>query len=74
MLNAHLTGMLKYAFKQVPMDIQKFQCRKRERLLAQQFGYIGSHTVGLFLFCIVLVMRSFVDIIRFQLFTHLIQW
>lgn len=64
--------MFEYALEQVPMDIQKLQRGERERLLIQQLGNIGSYSIGLFLFCIVFVMCCFVDIVRLQLFTHII--
>lgn len=64
--------MFEYTLEQVPMDIQKLQRGERERLLVQQLGNIGSYSIGLFLFCIVFVMCCFVDILRLQLFTHII--
>lgn len=64
--------MFEYTLEQVPMDIQKLQRGERERLLVQQLGNIGSYSIGLFLFCIVFVMCCFVDIVRLQLFTHII--
>ena len=54
------------------MDIQKLQRGERERLLIQQLGNIGIYSISLFLFCIVFVMCCFVDIVRLQLFTHII--
>lgn len=64
--------MFEYTLEQVPMNIQKLQRGERERLLVQQLGNIGSYSIGLFLFCIVFVMCCFVDIVRLQLFTHII--
>ena len=65
-VSAYLACVFEHTFKQVSVDIQKFQRCKRERLFAQQFCNIGCNSVSFFLFFIVLVMCGLVDVIRFQ--------
>ena len=64
--------MPEYTLKQMTVDIQHFQGSQRERLLAEQFGNVGSHSVGFLLSCIIIVMCSLADIVCAQLFSNLI--